>query len=80
MAQRKQFPGALKAKVAVEAIRSEKTINEIAETVLSRPRSIYGVILNYHYTLSKPSKRESFLPPSRHSERTDCVVIRELVR
>jgi len=30
MAQRRHFPAAFKAKVAIEAIKGQKTINEIA--------------------------------------------------
>jgi len=41
MAQRKQFPGALKAKVVVEAIRNEKTINEIASAYQVHPNQVY---------------------------------------
>ena len=41
MAQRKQFPGALRAKIAVEAIRNEKTINEIASAHLVHPNQVY---------------------------------------
>jgi putative transposase len=41
MAQRKQFPGALKAKVAIEAIKSEKTVNEIASIYQVHPNKVY---------------------------------------
>jgi len=41
MAQRKQFPGAQKAKVVVEAIRNEKTINEIASAYQVHPNQVY---------------------------------------
>jgi len=41
MAQRKQFPGALKARVAIEAIRNEKTINEIASAYQVHPNQVY---------------------------------------
>ena len=40
MAQRKQFPGALKAKVAIEAIKGERTINEIASTYQVHPNQV----------------------------------------
>jgi putative transposase len=41
MTQRKQFPGALKAKVAIEAIKSEKTVNEIATIYQVHPKQVY---------------------------------------
>ena len=41
MAQRKQFPGALKAKVAIEAIKNEKTINEVASGYQIHPNQVY---------------------------------------
>jgi len=41
MTQRKQFPGVLKAKVAIEAIRNEKTINEIASVYQVHPNQVY---------------------------------------
>ncbi len=37
MAQRKQFPAAQKVKVAIEAIKSEKNIKEIASTYQVHP-------------------------------------------
>lgn len=41
MAQRKQFAGALKAKVAIEAIKNEKTINEVASAYQVHPNQVY---------------------------------------
>ena len=41
MAQRKQFPETLKAKMAIEAIKSDKTINEIASTYQVHPNQVY---------------------------------------
>jgi len=40
MAQRKQFPGALKAKVAIEAIKGQKTTNEIASMYQVHPNQV----------------------------------------
>ena len=40
MAQRRQFPGKLKAKVAIEAIKGEKTINEIASIYEVHPNQV----------------------------------------
>lgn len=40
MAQRKQFPGALKGKVAIEAIKGERTINEIASMYQVHPNQV----------------------------------------
>ena len=40
MAQRKQFPAALKVKVAIEAIKSERTINEIASMYQVHPNQV----------------------------------------
>ena len=41
MAQRKQFSWALKAKVAVEAIRSQKTTDQITSVYQVRPNQVY---------------------------------------
>lgn len=41
MAQRKQFAAALKAKVAIEAVKSEKTINQIASIYQVHPNQVY---------------------------------------
>jgi len=41
MAQRKQFSAALKAKVAIEAIENERTVNEIASTYQVHPNQVY---------------------------------------
>jgi putative transposase len=40
MAQRRQFPGVLKAKVAIEAIKGDKTINEIASIYQVHPNQV----------------------------------------
>lgn len=42
MAQRQQFPGALKAKVAIEAIKGDKTINEIASIYQVHPNQVWS--------------------------------------
>jgi len=40
MAQRRQFPGALKAKVALEALKGDKTVNEIASMYQVHPNRV----------------------------------------
>lgn len=40
MTQRKQFPGVLKDKVAIEAIKGERTINEIASMYQVHPNQV----------------------------------------
>jgi transposase-like protein len=40
MAQRRQFSGKFKAKVAIEAIKGEKTINEIASIYEVHPNQV----------------------------------------
>lgn len=40
MAQRRQFPGALKAKVAIEALKGDKTVNEIASMYQVHPNQV----------------------------------------
>ena len=40
MAQRRQFPGALKAKVTIEAIKGDRTINEIASIYQVHPNQV----------------------------------------
>jgi len=40
MAQRRQFPGALKAKVALEAIKGDKTVNQIASMYQVHPNRV----------------------------------------
>jgi len=40
MAQRRQFPGALKAKVALEALKGDKTVNEIASMHQVHPNRV----------------------------------------
>jgi transposase-like protein len=40
MAQRRQFPGNFKAKVAIEAIKGEKTINGIASIYEVHPNQV----------------------------------------
>ena len=40
MAQRRQFPGALKAKVALEALKGDKTVNQIASMYQVHPNRV----------------------------------------
>jgi len=40
MAQRRQFPGALKAKVALETLKGDKTINQIASMYQVHPNRV----------------------------------------